>query len=180
MAYNTPPTKNTGDTFTASEFNTYIRDNMSAGVPDIFEAEGDLAVGSGQDAAIRLPKGSEGQLLKIVNNIVSWGSLLTARQGGNAISWSAGGVTNYLPTQVSVQVGCKMISLTNGTGSLSVTYPIPFVGGPLIWLFISGPASSAPWFEIWTQSATTLTATVHHGTTTGDVNVNWLAIGPSA
>jgi len=63
MAYNTPPTKNTGDVFTASEFNTYIRDNFAAGVPDIFAAKGDLAAATGPDAATRLAVGTNGQRL---------------------------------------------------------------------------------------------------------------------
>lgn len=63
MAYNTPPTKNVGDSFTAAEWNTYMRDNMAAGVPDIFTTAGDLAVGSGPDAATRLAVGSAGQIL---------------------------------------------------------------------------------------------------------------------
>ncbi len=63
MAYNTPPTKSVGDTFTAAEWNTYIRDNQAAGVPDIFAAKGDLAIASGANAAGALTVGSDGQLL---------------------------------------------------------------------------------------------------------------------
>jgi hypothetical protein len=63
MAYNTPPTKNTGDVFTASEFNTYIRDNFAAGVPDVFAAKGDLVAATGPNAGVRLPIGSNGQKL---------------------------------------------------------------------------------------------------------------------
>lgn len=63
MAYNTPPTKADGDVFTGAEFNTYVRDNFVAGVPDIMAAKGDLAVASGPDAAARLAVGSNGQIL---------------------------------------------------------------------------------------------------------------------
>jgi hypothetical protein len=63
MAYNTPPTKNTGDVFTAAEFNSYIRDNFAAGVPDIFTTKGDLAAATGPNAATRLAVGSNGQRL---------------------------------------------------------------------------------------------------------------------
>lgn len=68
MPYTPVPTKNTGDTFTANEFNTYIRDNFAAGVPDIFEAPGDLAVGAGVDAATRLAAGSNWDVLSIDPN----------------------------------------------------------------------------------------------------------------
>jgi hypothetical protein len=63
MAYNTPPTKSTGDTFTATEFNTYIRDNFAAGVPDIFTTKGDLVVATGPNVGTRLGIGSNGQRL---------------------------------------------------------------------------------------------------------------------
>ena len=58
MVYTTIPTKSDTNDITAAEWNTYIRDNAAAGVPDIFEAAGDLAVGSGSRAAVRLPVGS--------------------------------------------------------------------------------------------------------------------------
>jgi len=63
MAYNTPPTKQTGDVLTAAEWNTYIRDNFASGVPDILAAKGDLPVGTGPNAATRLAVGSNGQRL---------------------------------------------------------------------------------------------------------------------
>jgi hypothetical protein len=63
MAYNTPPTKNTGDVFTAAEFNQYIRDNFAAGVPDIFSAKGDLVAATAANAATRLAVGTNGQRL---------------------------------------------------------------------------------------------------------------------
>ncbi len=68
MPYTPVPTKNTGDTFTANEFNTYIRDNFAAGVPDIFEANGDLAVGTGPDAATRLAVGNNWAILGVDPN----------------------------------------------------------------------------------------------------------------
>lgn len=63
MAYNTPPTKSLGDTWTANENNIYIRDNFEAGVPAIFDAKGDIAVATGANAADRLAVGTNGQVL---------------------------------------------------------------------------------------------------------------------
>lgn len=63
MAYTAVPTKSVGNTWTATENNTYIRDNFAAGVPDIFEAKGDIAVASAANAAGRLAVGSNGQVL---------------------------------------------------------------------------------------------------------------------
>ena len=47
MAYNTPPTKSSGDTLTAAEWNTYIRDNFAASTPDVFGAKGEFFAASG-------------------------------------------------------------------------------------------------------------------------------------
>lgn len=63
MSYTPVPTQNIGDEWTAAEHNTYARDNFAAGVPDIFTTKGDLAVGTGADAAIRLGVGTNGQFL---------------------------------------------------------------------------------------------------------------------
>jgi len=58
MAYNTPPVVAPSDEWTAANQNTYIRDNMMAGVPDIFTTAGDLAYGTGADAAAVLAAGA--------------------------------------------------------------------------------------------------------------------------
>lgn len=63
MAYTPVPTKNPGDIITAAIWNTYIRDNFAAGVPDIFTLKGDLAVGTGADTVTRLPVGNTYDLL---------------------------------------------------------------------------------------------------------------------
>lgn len=63
MAYNTPPSKSTGDTWTAAEHNTYIRDNMAAMAPDVFTTKGDLFAATGPDAGSRVAAGSNGQRL---------------------------------------------------------------------------------------------------------------------
>jgi len=73
MAYSAVPTVATGDLWTASNHNTYIRDNFAAGVPDIFQAAGDLVYGSAADAAARLPIGANGQILSIATGLPAWG-----------------------------------------------------------------------------------------------------------
>jgi len=54
MAYTAVPTVSTGDLWTAANQNTYLKDNMAAGVPDIFTAAGQLAVASAANAATAL------------------------------------------------------------------------------------------------------------------------------
>lgn len=73
MTYSAVPTVATGDLWTASNHNTYIRDNFAAGVPDIFQAAGDLAYASAADAAARLPIGANGQVLSIAAGLPVWG-----------------------------------------------------------------------------------------------------------
>lgn len=66
MAFNTVPTVATGDLWTAANHNTFVRDNFNAGVPAIFSAKGDLAIGDGDKQAIRLPLGTMGQIPRAV------------------------------------------------------------------------------------------------------------------
>jgi len=47
MAYTAVPTITTGDVATAAWGNTYIKSNFAAGVPDIFTADGEVAIGTG-------------------------------------------------------------------------------------------------------------------------------------
>lgn len=63
MAYNRPPTKSTGNTWSAGEHNIYVRDNAMVSVPDVFENKGDLIVGAGTDAGIIVPAGADGKVL---------------------------------------------------------------------------------------------------------------------
>lgn len=135
MAYNTPPTKNTGDTFSASEFNTYIRDNMAAGVPDIFAAAGDLAVGSGNDAAVRLAKGVDGDLLRITDaGAVAWGGIVARRVGGSSTVWNTAGSSVYVPTRAVIQMGVVNITINDPavTGNATVNFPLNYSQLPLV------------------------------------------------
>lgn len=63
MAYTPVPTQNVGDDWTATEHNTYIKDNFAAGVPDIFTAKGQIAVATAADAAEALSVGTNGYVL---------------------------------------------------------------------------------------------------------------------
>lgn len=64
MAYTNVPTVSVGDLYTADNFNTYLRDNFGAGVPDKFTAKGDIAFGEGADTIGILAVGTDGQWLE--------------------------------------------------------------------------------------------------------------------
>ena len=64
MAYSAVPTITTGDVATASWGNTYIKDNFAAGVPDLFTTDGDVAVGTGANAAERVALLDSSNLVK--------------------------------------------------------------------------------------------------------------------
>ncbi len=63
MAYTPVPTQNTGDTVTAANFNTWVKDNFAASAPDVFAAKGDLFIGTGADAGSVLAVGTNGYVL---------------------------------------------------------------------------------------------------------------------
>lgn len=72
MSYSAVPTVSTGDTWSAANHNTYIRDNFAAGVPDIFTAAGDIAYATAANAASALAIGSSDQVLTVNSGLPSW------------------------------------------------------------------------------------------------------------
>jgi hypothetical protein len=88
MSYNALPTVTTGDMWTSSEQNTYVRDNFSSGVPDIFTTKGDLAVASAANTAVRVPVGTDGQFLQADST------------SGSGVSWVSPGSMSLISSQL--------------------------------------------------------------------------------
>jgi hypothetical protein len=151
MAYSPVPTVTTGDAWTASNHNTYIRDNFAAGVPDIFAAKGDLAVGSGPDAAVRLGVGANGSILIADSSKAAgmrWGSLnAAAKVSKTALAVGAG-------TSVTVEFAAEdldprgMVNLA--TSPSRITIPSGLDGWYLIEIYIN-----------WNNTSATKTAKVY-------------------
>ena len=59
MAYTAVPTQVTGDTWSATEHNTYVKDNFAAVLPDIATTKGGLWVATAANAATELAVGSD-------------------------------------------------------------------------------------------------------------------------
>ena len=63
MSYTAVPTVATGDVWTASNHNLYIRDNFRAIVPDVITAKGELILAAGADTLQLLSVGTDGYIL---------------------------------------------------------------------------------------------------------------------
>jgi len=118
MVYNAVPTITTGDVATASWANIYIKNNFAAGVPDIFTTDGDMAVGTGANAAERVSVMDSSNLVKRDR-----GGLQVALADPNAdriLFWddSAGGGTGayaYLTPGTNLSITTTSLNATGGT-----------------------------------------------------------------
>jgi len=183
MAYNTPPTKATGDTLTAAEWNTYVRDNMAAGVPDVMGAAGDLLVGSGPDAANVLSKGDDGAVLRMIGGNVSWGVPLITRFGGHATNWATSGSSIYTPDQYRMEMGVFNFASIGATTNIygGFNFNAAFAGTPLVFLTTFKPTADVRSL-IYALTASHLDIALYNYTalTITNVAVMWMAIGPTA
>jgi hypothetical protein len=142
MSYNSVPTVSTGDTWSAANHNTYIRDNFAAGVPDIFTAAGDLVYATAANAAAPLVIGQAGLPLVSNGSLPVWGSFVYKRQGGDADDWSVGiaettdtsSSDNYTPAMSLVQIGTAIGISDAGDESVTayVTFPVAFGNKPWV------------------------------------------------
>lgn len=191
MSYNAVPTVATGDTWSAANHNTYIRDNFAAGVPDIFTAAGDIAYATAANAAAPLAIGTPGQvLLSSSDSLPKWSDALNiaARQGGSAMDWNIGGTTNYLLPGLSViQIGGYQFTVNGATNSgTTITYPIAFAKKPKVFLtveFISGDNTKL--FAPYTSDVgeNTFGINIRYSAALSGSTVfyiHWYAIGPVA
>lgn len=142
MSYNPVPTVATGDLWTASNHNTFIRDNFAAGVPDIFTSAGDLAIGSGNNAAARLAIGSSGNILSVSGGLPAWvpssnvypafsGSAgMYLRSTGSMAQWAAPVLIQYIETTTLFQT--SSVAWVDAPG-LSFDINMPHSGRIIAW-----------------------------------------------
>lgn len=97
-------TKAAGETITADEWNTFVRDNNAVGVPDIFTAKGQLVVGTGVNAATLLPVGSDYTVIQAAS--AAAGGMSFMADVSASISWEPklvpSGVATILNSAVSL------------------------------------------------------------------------------
>ena len=117
MAYTAVPTITTGDVATAAWGNTYIKDNFAAGVPDIFTADGEVAIGTGANTAESVAILDSSNVLKR-----AYGGLEVALSDPNAdriLFWDDGaGDYAYLTPGTNLEIdGTTM----NASGAVAAT-----------------------------------------------------------
>jgi len=122
MAYNTPPTKSIGNTFTASEWNTYMRDNQAAMAPDVFAAKGDLFAASAANAGQVLTAGADYTIIEAMATEavgMRWTQFPVGAQISRATAQSIG---NNSDTQIT---GLSTTDFVKGVTIGSDTIDIP-------------------------------------------------------
>ncbi len=101
MTYTAVPTVATGDVWTASNHNLYIRDNFRATVPDQVTTKGELVVGGGANTLELLTVGADNQIL---HGDITWVNIVNFLDFGSSGfgadgSFSSSGSGNYhVPT----------------------------------------------------------------------------------
>lgn len=196
MSITTVPSVVTGQTYSAANYNTQVRDNIN-GIW-VLTTAGDMLYATGATGAARLALVTGGLLkggasapeylaagvqhtyLRSTGSVPEYGPFVYRRQGGSSTVWSASGATTYTPTKSLMQVGTVDVSVSAGAGSQAVTYPTAFSQRPAI--FLSVNASSVitySWGLGWTDDTTSgFTAHIKFsGSFTGTAPISWLAIG---
>ena len=131
MSYTTVPTVSNGDSWSAAQHNTYLRDNMAALWP--FTTTGDLAYASASNALSRLAKPSVDAVLKNTNaGAPSWlaltqlkGSLhdiqtVDFNPGGQVFSGGYADITGAT-LNLTLAVTCTVVVLAAVTGYNATT-----------------------------------------------------------
>lgn len=117
MSYTPIPESSSGDEITATTWNTWIRYNFQAKVPDIFEAKGDMVIGEGADTGARLAVGANGTYF-----IPSSTSTLGVRwkAPGTAVARAHANSTQSIPSAINTHLqvfGTETFDSVNGFAS---------------------------------------------------------------
>ncbi len=149
MGITTVPSAITGQTLSAADWNTQVRDNIN-GIW-VLTTAGDIVYATGASAAARLalvtggvmyggasapaytPTGAKNAYLRADgSNGVSFSSLMYRRQGGSSTIWTNPGTTTYTPVGLVMQSGYINITVAGTGASVAITYPVAFVHRPHI------------------------------------------------
>ena len=146
MAFTTPRTWTYGETVTEAQFNEQLRDNFNA--LWVGQAAGDVDYYTSNTTKARLVGGTAnaGKFIRLGTGgtAIEYASAggIVSRQGGDAVDWNVAGTTNYTPDNSVIQSGCATIVAAAGDtyGSVTITYPIAFIGKPNVNFTLSDPS----------------------------------------
>jgi len=103
------------------------------------------------------------------------------RQGGSVTDWSSEGLTDYVPSLATVQVGTRVSASGATDGEISITFPTAFGDKPVILTqCYDGAGLNSYTCVIKSLTAAGFVGTVVLGddTKTNGIDVYWMAIGP--
>lgn len=184
MAFTSVATVVTGQTYLASDYNTYIKDNMAALWP--FTTAGDTAYASAATSLARLAIGAVGQIYRVnaAGAAPEWGALTHRRQGGSSTIWNTKGTTTYTPTAARIQAGESEIVCAADSGSVTITFPVAFSYAPIVFvgpcIQTAGSTRGNFVFTKSTESASSVKIEVYGADGLGStftVRFSWMAIG---
>ena len=142
MGYSTVPYVNSGSSWTASQHNTYIRDNFTALWP--FTAAGDMVVSTSPYAITKLPIGVDNTLLVNSSNELAWKNLSQIYCNVASSTTSISPVTwEYIQFDTIIKNNYGMFDETSGYKFIS-----PFTGVYLVTGFVQWSASTQEGREI--------------------------------
>lgn len=180
MAWSTHPSVVTGQTWSASDENTYVKGNLDTLWP--YTAALQVAYST---SATTLNKATASAALSVLrsnsdNTAIEFGALpvIYRRQGFDTTNWFATStsttLTNYTPSTSVIQTGCY-----SGTDR-TITFPSAFSGKPII---LAAPIGSAVYLSVISTAISTASFVFYVSTafgvaaSTASFNIVWLAIG---
>lgn len=111
-------------------------------------------------------------------------ALIYRRQGGSATDWSSAGTTNYTPGEAFAQDGVITVSFSGGTGTATVTFPVPYSAPPHVAGLVVANAGSSTKRKlsatIESVTATQLSIRVYlvdGSTSSSSADVHWDVVG---
>lgn len=103
-----------------------------------------------------------------------------ARQGGNATEWGSGGTTNYNTDDLDVLIQVGTIN-TSASGTVTITFPVPFGSNPIIIGSQQGSVTTRAWFSADSTSATAANVSaINTSNARVATAMSWIAIGIAA
>lgn len=175
MAWNTHPTVNDGDGWSASDQNTYVKGNLDTLFP--YSAAQQVAYSTSTTSLNKATAAAAGVFLRsnINNTAIEFGAMVYKRQG-NSTNWfstsTSTSLTNYTPANSIFQSGNFSIS----TGSTyTVTYPQVYTVPPLVFIQVRG--DSLAYFSVSSISTASFNVIGSTSAPSYPEFISWFSVG---